>query len=266
MYALVGAPDEVVAAACFAAKPTCVSALARWGIPVVDPVPGTHLLVPESRHVVATSLRSLDAVVVHRHASAESAGLGYAPVSVATALGHAARCLTRRSLVAAADNALHRRIVSLSELDFAGRNMSGLGGGQLIRLVDPAAESVVESLARLELLDAGLSFRSQVRLDDVGRVDFLVEDCVVVEVDGREAHDNAVAFARDRRRDRAAQQLGLAVARFTYADVVHQAGTVAREVTAIVDQRWRRALSGPRVPSRGTVKQRSRPRHAECCD
>src|SRR5690606_9824737 len=116
VYAHPRAPEEVVIAARFSGRPTCASALALWSIPVVDAVLGIHVLVPESRHVASTDTRPTDGVVIHRTASGETGREGHAPVSVATALAHAARCLTRRSLVAAADHALHRRIVSMAEL------------------------------------------------------------------------------------------------------------------------------------------------------
>ena len=54
--------------------------------------------------------------------------------------------------------------------------------------VDPGAESPGESLARLVLKGLGLPVRSQVVLRDldgvIGRVDFVVDERVVVEFDG----------------------------------------------------------------------------------
>ena len=129
-------------------------------------------------------------------------------------------------------------------------------GRWLASVCDPWAQSPLESLARLELRASGLEVATQVHIPGVGRVDFVVEDCVVVEVDGRAYHSDSERFSEDRRRDIAAQEMGLMVARFTHTDVVNRPGTVAAGVKRLLRSETRRYASGQhrypvRVATRG---------------
>ena len=70
------------------------------------------------------------------------------------------------------------------------------------------------------------------------RVDFLWPDLnLVVETDGRTAHDGFIAFREDRVRDRALKAAGLDVLRFTGAEVSRERRTVAHEVAAAIERR-----------------------------
>lgn len=100
-------------------------------------------------------------------------------------------------------------------------------GELLMARADPRCESVGETRTRLQLVDAGLSVRSQVEIRDgrgsfVGRVDLLVGDRVVVEFDGavkyQGAHGRAALIAEKRRED-ALRALGYTVVRVTWADL-----------------------------------------------
>lgn len=66
-------------------------------------------------------------------------------------------------------------------------------------LIDPASQSILESVARVRLLMAGWKVRSQIRVGDSGAIDLVVEDHVALELDGREFHEST--FERDRRKD-----------------------------------------------------------------
>jgi very-short-patch-repair endonuclease len=65
------------------------------------------------------------------------------------------------------------------------------------------------------------------------------EQRVVVEADGRETHDTASAFERDRRRDVALQLAGFLVLRFTRRRLREEPGAVLREVAAALALRER---------------------------
>lgn len=65
--------------------------------------------------------------------------------------------------------------------------------------VDPAAQSVLESVARVRLFRRGWRVRSQVRVGDLDAIDLVVNDHVALELDGREHHESW--FVRDRRKD-----------------------------------------------------------------
>jgi very-short-patch-repair endonuclease len=87
--------------------------------------------------------------------------------------------------------------------------------------VDRGADSLLGSLARVLFRDAGISTETQVWIDGVERVDFLLEGFLIVEIDGIAFHLEGRQFKKDRRRDNAATLQGLPVLRFFYDDVVH---------------------------------------------
>jgi very-short-patch-repair endonuclease len=85
-------------------------------------------------------------------------------------------------------------------------------------LADARAESVLESLARVALVLAGLTPRVQ---EWIGRfrVDLLIGN-VVIELDGFEHHSSRADYRSDRRRCNALTVKGYRVLRFSWEDVV----------------------------------------------
>jgi very-short-patch-repair endonuclease len=104
---------------------------------------------------------------------------------------------------------------------------------RLIELADPRAESGLESIVRLLVMDLGFQVRIQVPFAGVGRVDLLVEDRVIVETDGDEFHDEKVT-TKDRRRDAALVARGYTVLRFRYAQVLYELESVGSAIIAAV--------------------------------
>jgi very-short-patch-repair endonuclease len=89
-----------------------------------------------------------------------------------------------------------------------------------------------------------LPLPSEQQRHDRYRLDFVWADVrLIVETDGRDTHDNAVAFHDDRVRDRRLKAAGYEVLRFTWAEIVHHPGDVAREIRAAIRRR-RRELGG----------------------
>ncbi len=150
-------------------------------------------------------------------------------------LAHVVRCQPRRFAVAVLDSALHAGVISPGEVTYLLERVPALHRIPP-SLLDPRAESGIESLVRLALIDAGLRCASQVVVEGVGRVDLLVEGRVIVEVDGRLWH--ADQQSRDYARDLTAQIAGLAVVRADYPHAVNSPESVVRAV--------RRALRRPR--------------------
>lgn len=108
-----------------------------------------------------------------------------------------------------------------------------------LRWCDPRSGSVLESLLRVLLCQAGLQPPSTQHpvLDgggrQVARVDLAWPAArLVVEVDGRRWHDPADRRDADRRRDNRCAALGWRVLRFTWADVVHRPEAVVGCVRA----------------------------------
>jgi very-short-patch-repair endonuclease len=131
--------------------------------------------------------------------------------------------------VAAADSALRGRLVLAAEL--VARLHAGPAPGSRRRrrvaaLLDERSESVLESLLRVLLADAGLPTpRTQfvIRADGVlvARVDFCwPASRLVVEADGFAFHSDRAAYRRDRERLNQLESLGWRVLRFSWEDVV----------------------------------------------
>ena len=111
-------------------------------------------------------------------------------------------------------------------------------------LLDPRAEAGTESLTRLILRTIGCRFDLQVRIDGVGRVDFVVDGWLIIECDSREFHSSWEAHARDRRRDASALERGYATVRLLAVDVLENPDAVRAQLQRIVD-------AGPVVPGSG---------------
>ncbi|MEO7006395.1 MAG: DUF559 domain-containing protein [Terrimesophilobacter sp.] len=85
--------------------------------------------------------------------------------------------------------------------------------------VSHLSDSGGESLLKFHLLALRLPFAQQVKVPGVGRVDFLIGECLVLEVDGAEFHTTREAFEEDRRRDALLSSLGYRVLRFSYNQI-----------------------------------------------
>lgn len=93
----------------------------------------------------------------------------------------------------------------------------------LSALIDPLAESGLETLTRLRLSRFVRSIQSQVEIARIGpdgragRVDLLLDGWLAIELDGDEFHDPVA----DRKRNAALVRLGYRVHRFGYDQVIH---------------------------------------------
>jgi very-short-patch-repair endonuclease len=146
-----------------------------------------------------------------------------------------ARELPLREAVVICDAAL-RVGLGLAQLTEAVRRLRGPGATaarRALALCDPSAESALESCARLLLVGLG-QVQPQVCIPGVGRVDFLVDGWLVVEVDGFEFHSSRQEYREDRRRANALAARGFVVLRFSYEDVVHHPVAVIGIVQSVL--------------------------------
>jgi very-short-patch-repair endonuclease len=131
--------------------------------------------------------------------------------------------------IASIDSALHNRLLSSRQLEIAELPRS------VLELADARAESGIESMARIRLRRINILSQLQVEVPGVGRVDLVVGDRLVIELDGEEFHSGPKEFAADRVRDAKLTSLGFIVLRFSYDQVVHDWESVEAAVRAIVD-------------------------------
>ncbi len=153
------------------------------------------------------------------------------------------RTLPVAEAVVAVDSALRQGQVSVEELTGALRDLpAGRGRDRVARallLIDPASGSVLETLCRVLLHQAGLApDETQLDVRDskgrwIGRVDFAWPDeLLVVETDGFAFHADRESYRTDRRRGNALLLAGWRVLRFSWEDVVERPDEVVAAVRA----------------------------------
>ena len=155
---------------------------------------------------------------------------------MAAALIHAVHCLPELEALVMVQCAVGRGDISL---DFLRRKLRGNRNARarsVLDLVIPRADSLLEVLANTAFRRAGLHLRRHVEIPGVGEVDFLVEDCLVVETDGS-LHLEPKQVKKDRRRNNAAMVGGYLVLRFGYDEVVHHPERMVAEVKAVLELR-----------------------------
>ncbi len=208
----------------------CVSALGKRGV-WVPPHAGLHIRAGER---AARAGRRRYCLVKGAYPPIDRA---VDPPEIAVAC--AWRCLPNDCFVAACDSVLNSRLLTLDELATAVA-AAPAGVRDLLARCDPAAQSGTESLVRVRLRSAGVGVRTQVPILGVGRVDLLVGDRLIVEVDSKAHHTSASQYATDRRRDRVSVTHGFLVMRVTYDDVMYGWDEVLADVRALVRRREHR--------------------------
>lgn len=227
VYALETTDPKIVVAAAHGGALTCADALRAYGIWVLPSVDhDVHVWLGRSGRT-------------HPHASCEciphhspgTAGLGLAPV--AAALVHAYRCLDQEAFFAAYESAWNKHLLSSHDRKRIRRELPK-STHWLLDLARSDAESGLESVLRLRLHLLGIQLDCQVVIDGVGRVDFVAERRVIIEVDGRLNHAGHDMRHKDLTRDAAASHLGFETLRFDYAMIMHDWDAVAHAITSAI--------------------------------
>jgi very-short-patch-repair endonuclease len=232
LLAVAGADPELVAAGRSRGLITCVSAAPRFALwqlrPAVQP------------HYWHSNGRATARCISHRHALTQPAVHGTL-AALPDVLLHALLCLPPLDALVMVECAYNRGDI---EPSFLRRHLAGNRCGKardVLARVERGADSLLETLARVLFRDAGIATETQVWLDGIGRVDFLLEGFLIVELDGIAFHLEPRQFKKDRRRDNSATARGLPVLRFFYDDVVHAPEAMlaqVREVLARGSLRW----------------------------
>lgn len=218
--ALPSAPEELVAAARAGGTLSCLSLARRrgWWVPpdADDRVhvhlqpnaasPGIPAIAHWSRPLAPLRPRALEA-------------------HVTDALAHAAHCLPLDQALAMWESAARAEELSLESLQQVGwrdsrsrRCAAGLSAG---------ADSSLETIFRVRLGAWGVPLRRQVQLAG-HRVDFLIGDRLIVQIDGWSFHSSSATRTRDITHDAELRMRGYTVLRFSYAQVIHRWWEVER--------------------------------------
>jgi very-short-patch-repair endonuclease len=231
-YANVGTDPLLLQAWRVGGRLTCITGARGLGLWTRDDgrlhvaVPAHHARLRRTDDSRAR-LQSTDAVVVHWRDAV--AGSRYF-VSAADCLADATQCLEPAFALPIADSALRSGLLSRSELGRVVRS-SALRYRLVLNRADRRSESFPESVFRALLMSAGIPYEIQATIDGI-RVDFLIGQRLVVEVDGREFHGGIEAFERDRSRDARLGVRGYRVLRFTYRQVVERPDEVIAALRA----------------------------------
>jgi very-short-patch-repair endonuclease len=167
--------------------------------------------------------------VAHRDDGVAAFGV----VPVVHALIQSARCLGPEGFFAAFESAWNLGLLSRSDRALIRQGLPARFRW-LVDIARPDAESGIESLLRLRLLRLGIALDCQVLISGVGRVDFLLADRIILEVDGRLNHDGPSRRHHDLVRDAEAAAAGYETLRFDYALVVHDWPRVQRAILAVL--------------------------------
>ena len=201
-----------------------------------------RVTVPRSRHG-----SDVPGWRVHRADVAEAditAEGGARCTDAARTVADLARVLPLREAVVAADSALRLGLVQLGDLSRL-RDAKGRGASLLRTVhaaVDPKSGSVLETLLRTALAEAGLprpvtQFHVVDHGHEVARVDFCWPgQRLIVEADGFAFHSNRAHYRRDRQHMNELERLGWRVLRFTWEDVVDRPEHVVGLVRACLAQ------------------------------
>lgn len=158
-------------------------------------------------------------------------------VGVVDVLVHALRCLPPIEAAVIVESSLRRRDtvrgVLLDRLvgDSNGRARKALA------LVTGCAESEIEVVARVLFRGAGFYVETQAQIDGVGRVDFLVEGFLVIEIDGAAYHSDRKALRRDLLRNNMTIAGGYLVLRYSYENIMFNQEFVLNQVRHVLSGR-----------------------------
>ncbi|WP_022889345.1 endonuclease domain-containing protein [Agromyces italicus] len=156
---------------------------------------------------------------------------------LAVALAEMLHCTDRDAAITTIDSALARGEVRLDEI----RASASPGRRRILDRCAEGSESGIETKVRLLLRARNIRHRTQVSLPPVGRVDLLVGERLVIEVDGSQFHSGPVEFENDRRRDFELAMRGYLVLRLSYTMVVDEWEVTSRGILELIARgahRW----------------------------
>ena len=243
-FALPNADSELCQAVRLGGQLTGASRLARFGLWTM-PDTRTHVSVARD----ATRLRSpVDRRVrflasEHPQICTHWAALPWDPPpsqpldSLKSSIARLVMCADLEAAVVTIDSALNtnlgsRRVLEEFELAEILRELPSKYR-HIETLVDPASQSGTETLARLRLRRCGLQLRTQVAIANVGTVDLLIGERLVLELDSR-THHLGTNYEKDRSRDLELFRQGFTVIRVSYQRVMFDWSSVEAAILEAV--------------------------------
>ncbi|KIS25798.1 hypothetical protein TV39_19480 [Arthrobacter sp. SPG23] len=224
IYTTTTADDGVVAAFRSNGRLTCISAAPFYNLWALHPARALHLSCGNG--VPKPGVVDHSPCTHPRHPYLPVAGL-------ADVLIHALRCLPEPESLVMVQSAAQRGDITA---EFLRKKLPGKRNGRARAVLDlliPRADSLLEILAHTHFVRAGLNVRMHVELPGVGEVDCLVDDWLVVELDGA-SHFESGQIKKDHRRSRASMLGGRLTLHYCYEDVVRHPQAMVDEIRAIL--------------------------------
>ena len=178
----------------------CISAAQQRGLWVLSRPALLHVGVDHGRGVEGELLR------VHRTAL---------PIPTLAVCLQCVRCLPELDALCIVESAVVQGVVLISDLRAEASRRNAKALRRILDLLDPHSGSILETVARYHLRQAGFQVASQVYIPGVGRLDLMVDGALGIEADGRQYHSDRREFEEDRRRWNLLTTRGVPILRVT---------------------------------------------------
>ncbi len=236
VYRLPGLIDALTVARSQGGVVSHLSAALLHGLAVVNRPDTVHVTVPRGQH-----RRSSD-LACELHWADDVPAIDDVTTVLPTVLD-CARTLPFSEALAVTDSALGRPDLSRDDLDTAVAKLRGpyrLQARRVVAHADARAESVLESVLRAVLLDAGITgFVPQVEVKDEefsARIDLAHPGLrIAIEADSFSHHGTRAALVKDCRRHSNLTIRGWRLLRFSWEDVMYDPEWVLKVVLAALD-------------------------------
>lgn len=198
---------------------TCEAGARAYGLPWYGTRGRPHVARDNTK---GHPVRSTHAVVHRENDLAVPGPLDPPVVEPAVLAARVLRCATEVQAIVVVDAVLNRGLATREQI---AARLRGNGHGAPVarrRLArcSERSRSMIETVARLELEDAGHEVRPGVLVEGVGEVDMIVDGRLCVETDGFAFHSTLEPWTKDRHRDQAMLGRGVPTVRLTYEDVM----------------------------------------------
>lgn len=230
VYAAADACDEVLDAAQHGGSLACESAARHAGLWTLSDG-RVHVWMGDDGHENAHS-----GCACQPHWTTGRPGRRFRPATIIDVLCQVYACRGDEAFFTTLESARRQHRITRTQLRSLVSRLDSRGR-DLVEFSRQDAESGLESLFRLRLRSLSARLRSQVAVTAVGRVDFLIDGWLIVELDGREGHTSADDRSKDLTRDAHAALWGYRTLRFTYAMVIHDWDLVETTVRAALAAR-----------------------------
>ena len=233
---------------------SCVSAAQIYELPILmeERPQKTHLSVAYNHGMHPSKLRRFDDVCIHREQIMSDEERRTHVASIGTVLERVLVCMPLKVSLPMLDAARNRGLYDISTLAMPSTGSRLPHLREALSLSSDRARSILETVARLQLIDMGLTPQVGVWIEGVGEVDMIILGFIIIEVDGWAFHSSKEQREKDLKRDRELLRRGFVVLRFTYDDVMN--GDFAREVPVSVTALRRLVPDTGTEDARDTVK------------